>query len=61
MMTLDHPGFTVAEAEKLAGLPKNTMYKLIRRGDVRAGVDVVGQYRIEYGELYTFLKNREAT
>lgn len=60
MQILEHPGFTVAEAERIANLPKNTMYKLIRRGEISARLDVCGQYRIEYGEFYSFLKNREA-
>lgn len=59
VQALDLPGFTVSEFERLAGLPKNTAYKLIRRGELAAVVDVVGQYRISYGEAAVFIRRRE--
>lgn len=59
MQALDMPGYTVAEFEKLAGLPRNTAYKLLRRGELTAVVDVCGQYRITYGEAALFVRMRE--
>lgn len=59
MEALQVPGYTVAEFEALAGIPKNTAYKLIRRGELVAVVDVVGQYRIPYGEATFFMRMRE--
>lgn len=59
MQALDMPGYTVAEFEALAGLPKNTAYKLIRRGELVAVVDVVGQYRIPFAEAALFVRMRE--
>ncbi len=59
MQTLEIPAFTVAEFEKLASLPKNAAYKLIRRGELRAIADVCGQYRIPYAEAAVFIRLRE--
>ncbi len=59
MQMLELPGYTVSEFERLARLPKNMAYKLIRRGELTATVDVVGQYRIPYGEAAFFVWKRE--
>ncbi len=58
-VTLELPGYTVAEFERLAGLPKNSCYKLIRRGEIRATVDVCGQYRIPLAEAAWFVRVHE--
>jgi predicted site-specific integrase-resolvase len=59
MQMLELPGYTVNEFERLAGLPKNTAYKLIRHGELEAMVDIVGQYRIPYGEAALFVRMKE--
>lgn len=59
MEALQVPGYTVAEFEKLASLPRNTGYKLIRLGKIRAVVDVCGQYRVPYAEAAVFIRMRE--
>ena len=59
MQSLEMPGYTVAEFEKLAGLPKNTGYKLIRRGKLVAVLDVTGQFRIPYAEAAIFVRTKE--
>lgn len=56
---LEIPGYTVNEFERLAGLPRNTAYKLMKRGEITAVVDVCGQYRIPYGEAVLFMRTKE--
>lgn len=55
---LELPMYTVSEAEKLASLPKNMGYKLIRQGQLSATRDVNNQLRIPYGELVRFILSR---
>jgi hypothetical protein len=58
MQKLELPMYTVSESEKLAGLPKNMGYKLIRQGVLFATRDVNGQLRIPYEELVRFVLSR---
>ena len=56
---LELPGYTVAEFERLAELPKNKAYKLIKRGELVAVMDVVGQIRITYEEAASYIRMRQ--
>ncbi len=58
MQRLELPMYTVSEAEKIAGLPKNMGYKLIRQGALFATHDVNNQLRIPYEELVRFVLSR---
>lgn len=58
MQRLELPMYTVSEAEKLSGLPKNMGYKAIRQGVLSATRDVNGQLRIPYEELVRFVLSK---
>lgn len=61
MLTYDPPmpAYTVAEFEKLAGIPKNVGYALIRQKKIRAVLDVTGKYRIPYGQAYAYMERMD--
>lgn len=58
---LQLPAFTVSEFEKIASLPKNTAYALIRQKKLRAVLDVNAQYRIPYSQACAFMERQDET
>ena len=61
MLTYDlpMPAYTVAEFEKLAGIPRNVGYALIRQKKLRAILDVTGKYRIPYSQACAYMERMD--
>jgi len=59
MQPLEMPAFTVREAAKYIGVERETLYTWVHKGRVAAELDVAGQLRIPYGEVWRLLKERE--
>lgn len=57
---LDMPSFTVREAARYIGVHDKTLYAWHREGKIQLTLDVTGQLRVPYGELYIALKERES-
>jgi excisionase family DNA binding protein len=61
MQTLEMPAFTMREASKYLGIHEKTIYTWAREGRIEVTLDVTGQYRVPYGELWRLLRKREMT
>lgn len=59
MQHLYYPAYTVREAEALAGLPYNSILKLIKAGKIEGTKDLFGQWRVPYSALVAFVEGRE--
>ena len=53
------PGYTVAEFETLAGVPRKVGYHLIKTGQLESYTDTEGRKRIHPFEAWTYIKNRK--
>lgn len=53
------PAFTVQEVAASIGESEFVVYRLIKRGELACVRDVSGRYRVPYGELYAYLRERE--
>jgi excisionase family DNA binding protein len=56
---LEMPAFTLREAAKYLEVERDTVYRWVREGKLQAEVDLCGQLRIPYGELYSAMIDKE--
>lgn len=59
MPNLYYPAYTLREAEALAGMPYNSMLRLIKSGRIEGTRDLFGQWRVPYAALVAFVESRE--
>lgn len=57
---LDMPDFTVREAARYIGVHDKTLYAWHREGRIELTLDVTGQYRVPYGEVYRLMRERDS-
>ncbi len=60
MAELPLPGYTVKEAERLAGMKYNTIIKAIEKGEVERVKDINGQWRIPYHSLVMYVNKKNS-
>lgn len=56
---LEMPGFTLREAARHLRIHEKTIYRWVHEGRLKVELDNCNQYRISYGELYSYIRNRE--
>ena len=60
MQALEMPSFTVREAARYLGVEnEKVLYAWAKNGRIAFTVDVTGQFRVPYGELWRLLRERE--
>ena len=59
--TLPIPHMTVREASKYLSVHEKTLYGWYRDGKIDMTLDVCGQMRVPYGEVWRLLREREVS
>ncbi len=55
-VVLPQAGYSIAEVERILGIPTKTGYRLLKSGKLSAYVDSSGQLRVSQMELYAYMK-----
>lgn len=58
-MALPPVGYSVAEVERILGIPAKTGYRLIRENKLETFVDSCGMLRVSPYEVYRYMKQKE--